>query len=592
MFSKHALPIERTSQLQAWLDEQPLQSPEQAAESYLHLLVQSNKAHIPAKQRLRSLELLRTHLDPLVEKIRLNIVNKPLPLQPSLQSLSNHLLSLHLALVEAYMLVVRDLEGQGGLFDRHPQLKPLHRVVSYLGEVCEILSSLYEDIPQPIWEHLSDVYRAAEKHNLLTIPCTDPTFQQPETQTIEGIYKQIMLFVLARPFSLPQSQIRHLYRFMGHFGRFADIAHKGEDEEFDVFTIDLDGSGRPGIVDGTASGTRSSLLSISPDPMVDEIRSRLEKGGIGFVKKVDPDNCLSEYSLNKIIVAFTDRRHREFSRSPTQGEAVIAIGRRNITSVLDKTSATATTRGKENIQAGNAIYDDRTVETVRITLQAVDQDTGIVIPSALDMGDTPEQSASFWEQVAIGNILSEHDPDSEKLEQLLQTGRQAASATPVDAGEWRIVNHSAGGYRFNWENRKHTPAHVGEIVGIWVKQDGSEDTAETLKKDGQVGIIRWMKHLQGKGLDMGVEVIANQAFSIKLKKSRDLDQREEVCILLPAYPPLNRPATLVTPSHLFSVGDRATATHDQNSIQLKLTRVAEQTGIFTQFEYRQLDDAS
>jgi len=156
------------------------------------------------------------------------------------------------------------------------------------------------------------------------------------------------------------------------------------------------------------------------------------------------------------------------------------------------------------------------------------------------------------------------------------------------AQSWKMVNVSAGGYCLLWDNPEMTRAQVGELLGI--REESDPDTFHW-----RLGVIRWLKYNDKRGLDLGVQMLSPGAVGIAArrdKKGRDRKENYTRGLLLPEIASLQQPATLLLPSPPFKPGDTAIANCHGRDVRVRLTKLVENTGSFAQFQFTSLGEVS
>ncbi len=152
---------------------------------------------------------------------------------------------------------------------------------------------------------------------------------------------------------------------------------------------------------------------------------------------------------------------------------------------------------------------------------------------------------------------------------------------------WKMVNISAGGYCLLWDNLETTRAQVGELLGI--REESDPDTFHW-----RLGVIRWLKFADKRGLDLGVQMLSPGAVAIAGRPDRRGAKNDDFTrgLLLPEIATLQQSATLLLPSPPFKVGDTAIINCHGKNVRVALTRLVENTGSFAQFQFTALGEVS
>ena len=166
---------------------------------------------------------------------------------------------------------------------------------------------------------------------------------------------------------------------------------------------------------------------------------------------------------------------------------------------------------------------------------------------------------------------------------------RAAAGVHIDtshcAQNWKMVNVSAGGYCMLWDNPDTTRAQVGELLGL--REEADPDTFHW-----RLGVIRWLKYEQKRGLELGVQMLSPGAVAIAARpdKGRSRDEDYTRGLLLPEIASIQQRASVLLPCPPFKVGDTAIANCHGKDVRVKLTELVENTGSFAQFQFESLGE--
>jgi hypothetical protein len=169
---------------------------------------------------------------------------------------------------------------------------------------------------------------------------------------------------------------------------------------------------------------------------------------------------------------------------------------------------------------------------------------------------------------------------------------RAAAGIHIDTSHcthnWKMLNVSAGGYCMLWDNPETTRAQVGELLGI--REEGDPDTFHW-----RLGVIRWLKYADKRGLELGVQMLSPGTVAIAARADSNHHGKDEDYtrgLLLPEIASIQQRATLLLPCPPFKVGDTAIANCQGKEVRVKLTELVENTGSFAQFQFESLGDVA
>ncbi|MEJ2528947.1 MAG: hypothetical protein P8Z39_02395 [Gammaproteobacteria bacterium] len=290
------------------------------------------------------------------------------------------------------------------------------------------------------------------------------------------------------------------------------------------------------------------------------IFSEKNEGAI-FTKKMQVTAPL----LRKVINYLTYEPKRGFIRTQLHFELDIAVGISAVHSLI--TSNTI----KNEEMAGEAKQDEGNDK------QANPKDSSFLDSYFLANNDSPQivpldypVDAAIPYPNSIQYTQIEDDDAPAWTTQLLEKEGETFSC--------KTFNESAGGYCINWTGDNPPKIRVGELIGIQSASDRSQFS---------IGIARWLKHMPGIGLQMGMEIISPTSSAIVVHIPGD-DHRgpsTHKCILLPKSTAGNRSQSLVMPVMNIRVGEQVRIDDGNKESTIKLVKLLESTGTFNQFEY-------
>jgi hypothetical protein len=179
------------------------------------------------------------------------------------------------------------------------------------------------------------------------------------------------------------------------------------------------------------------------------------------------------------------------------------------------------------------------------------------------------------------NYRIEGEPEPTSLEMAVA---RAAAGMHIDTSHhtqnWKMVNVSAGGYCLLWDNPETTRAQVGELLGI--REQSDPDTFHW-----RLGIIRWLKFEDKRGLELGVQMLSPGAVAIAARVTRRGVRDDDFVrgLLLPEIASIQQQATMLLPSPPFRAGDNIIVDCQGKHVRVELTKMVENTGSFAQFQF-------
>ncbi|MFW6094573.1 MAG: hypothetical protein ACODAC_11420 [Pseudomonadota bacterium] len=159
----------------------------------------------------------------------------------------------------------------------------------------------------------------------------------------------------------------------------------------------------------------------------------------------------------------------------------------------------------------------------------------------------------------------------------------AAEQGPAPTGlriyDASAVNASPGGYRIDWNDPLPVELQTGELIAL--REPGDEHWC--------LAVVRWIRH-DDHGSTTGLALLAPRATPVAIRGIRKLGGPAAFtpALTLPAIPPLEEPATLLTPHLPFESGQKVQILCDGVRTTAQLTACTLETGSVMRFTYRML----
>ena len=175
--------------------------------------------------------------------------------------------------------------------------------------------------------------------------------------------------------------------------------------------------------------------------------------------------------------------------------------------------------------------------------------------------------------------------------------------TPIDeASGWVVTNVSAQGMRLENTLCRAALVQVGELVSV-TEPDlplRSEAARESSKINALLGVVRWVRAFDDKGIYMGVEFLARSILPVSvirvdlepepdrvLQPAGQAEQHDigvgENALIIACKVRRTVLQTMILPSYLFQSGDRLTARQGGKSRSVQLRKCLQANGLFSQF---------
>lgn len=556
----------RPASVKNWIERLPMANVGETSRQLFEALNDLNHQDIPAQQRFKALELLQQPVRFVTEHMKKHVVGKPLP--PAMKNLKIAHLSREIthALATGYKVLVMEQIAGVGRRDKKLLVTAIHRSVKLLGLVLLKAFQVYEPYPESVWLEIHSLYRYAESNGLNRSKVLDAVATVQHTSTITDIYKQILLLALACPYRLRHDEAEHIYNALEHWARFSDL-NTFEDRPNALFAVNLDADEAPSyLVLRNTSENCGTIRTLDTQRLAEHLHKamgeRREKRSTG----------LRTSTFRHLMLVWGVMPKRRFSRVKDHAQVIVSMGLSSIHYFVSGEVAFNQSPVDEACHAedlaGSLLPGPKIQEAARFGAKNP-RDDNAVLPDV-------------WEM----NYRIEGEAPPTSLETAVARAATGMHINPSHRTQnWKMVNISAGGYCLLWDNMETTRAQVGELLGI--REESDPDTFHW-----RLGVIRWLKFADKRGLELGVQMLSPGAVAIAGKPEQRGVKNDNFTrgLLLPEIATIQQRATLLLPSPPFRVGDTAIISCHGKNVRVELTKLVENTGSFAQFQFTALGE--
>ncbi|MEA2078631.1 MAG: hypothetical protein U9P00_02005 [Pseudomonadota bacterium] len=533
-------------------------------------LIDLNHQDIPAQQRFKTLELLQKPVHYVTENMKKHFIGQSLPLAENKFKIAYLSREITHALATGYKVLVMEQIAGIGRRDKKLLISAIHRSIKLLSLVLLKAYQAYEPYPDSVWLEVHSLYRYAEDNRLHKSKVFNEAVLQRKPSTITDAYKQILLLALACPYRLRHSEAEEIYHTLEEWAHYSELQAVGEAEDA-LFAVNLDSDQPPSyLVLRDRAEIRSSRRLLNTRKLAEQVRKALTEKRESH-SGTNPQQVRTN-NIRRLMLAWGVMPKRRSSRVKDHSQVIAAMGLSSIHYFVSGEVAFG------DASAAPECYSDLGSEAGTPQFQ----DTARF--PARTIGEQEGKLPDVWEM----NYRIEGDDPPSGTE--LAAARAAAGGIQINtnhcARSWKMVNVSAGGYCLLWDNPETTRAQVGELLGI--REESDPDTFHW-----RLGVIRWLKFDEKRGLELGVQMLSPGAVGIAArpeKKTRAKDEDYTRGLLLPEIASIQQRASLLLPSPPFKVGDTALANCHGKDIRVKLRKLVENTGSFAQFQFESLGE--
>ena len=553
-----------------WISTLPMANIGATTRLLYQALIDLNHQDIPAQQRFKTLELLHKPVHYVTENMKKHFIGQAFPLADSNLKIAHLSREITHALATGYKVLVMEQIAGIGRKDKKLLITTMHRSIKLLSLVLLKAYQVYEPYPDCVWLEVHSLYRYAEDNRLHKSKVLDEIAPRRSPCTITDAYKQILLLALACPYRLRHSEVENIYHALEDWAHYSELLPVDETEDV-LFAVNLDSDQPPSyLVLRDRAEIRSTRRLLATRKMAEQIRKSLTKKHESTPES-SPQRVRTN-TLRRLMLAWGMMPKRRSSRVKEHSNVVTAMGLSSI----------------HYFVSGEVAFNDASLSPGCHSDLAIEPDTPRFQDRARFKATTLREQEGKQPDVWEMHYRIEGEEPPSRTEQAV--ARAALGGSGIDTNQcaqnWKMVNVSAGGYCLLWDNPETTRAQVGELLGIREQRD--PDTFHW-----RLGVIRWLKFAEKRGLELGVEMLSPGAVGIAARPDRKNRAKNEDYtrgLLLPEIEAIQQKSTLLLPSPPFKLGDTAIANCHGKEVRVRLTKLVENTGSFAQFHFESLGE--
>jgi hypothetical protein len=515
----------------------------QTAHRLYERLHQINRLQIPVGERREILETLRPPLDLVLRSLERHYANQSLPLKGRSALVARLSRELLVMAVLGYKIIDEDLRSGPSWAralhkGRHAEV--LHRSLDYLGRLLLHNYELYRKQPAGIWREIHGLRERALAAGLDQRPVDDEGADEAVPSTVVDAYKRLLLLALSGPHRLLQGEVTRVFHALGGWAPLCRLCPPSDPSAgAALFAVDPSTDGPPFVrgQNGELSGggwlIDTERLARELDDLLELRRRNAPQPVPGAERPTEAPDALSDELLSRLALAWGLGPARRGDRVAGGGALNAVCGIDGVLGLFADSYAGG---------AGPA---------------ASRQETGV---------DLPEWAASEpSEDIALG-------------------GPAPASWTAARRGSGvrhrcEIVDRGSGGYQLRVMDSCERGGRVGDLMGL------SEDRPGGAAAPWRIGVLRWVKAQSPDDVQMGVEVLADAARPVLVRRIRLAPGGEERLASLLLKGAGGRPDTLLTPAFFGSTGDRLVLVEGDTEVPIAFVQALERTRSFVQFRF-------
>jgi hypothetical protein len=538
----------RPKAVEQWLKDLPIANLGETSRALYEALREVNGLQIKSSARIEFLERVGAQVNYAVQGLSKHYPPREFPLPAKSRKIAELSLTLLREMAGGYHIVIQSALT-GTRTDDKTLALAIYRSLRYSGSLLTEVFGIYEPSPAGLWKVAHGLYLAAEARGIASLPVPDPERAGTKRATVIDAYKQLLLLAAAGPYKMRHNEAADAYALLERLTPYTQLAAPNAPAAADVtFLVEMnsDAPPRPLVKGAEPRGDARALVTAGLQTVLEENEAGAKRSWWRPWRKAqvqsDPE------LLRRIVISLGALPKRQFSRLP--------VGSRNQVHVMIGLNHIGKTLAEHHGMKVNAA-DDPAARFV-----------------SREVGSAEAKTDDVWDLVFPAELLS-------------KSNKPKAAQTPeapvreaADAQHWRLVNMSAGGYCLLSDPGQSARAHVGELIAL-------RELTDSASKSWQLCVIRWMKHVPGEGLQLGVQVLGPTPLPVLVNTGDHDGVNERQALLLPEIIAVEQPPTLILPClQSWAPGRKVKLSALGSDSEIVLGGQLEATSSFVQFAFR------
>lgn len=557
-------------EVEEWISGLPMANIGETSRQVFKTFVEFNRREIPNVSRLKISEQFRRPIGYISDNLKRYYYESAFPLSAKSRRIAVLNRELYMELAIAYKIFIEnELAGTEGKPDFKLLVVAIHRAMSSLLSVLYQSVIVYDPFPAGVWREIHSLYAYAEQ-NEIHEQTVRTGGEVGFDSTVCDLYNQALLFAISSPYRLRQREIEYTYNHLPEWASQLTLGRpdaKGQSDTLFISRLDTDAPPSHIKQQREPVGARCRQLNT-------RLLIRMLKGLFDDLPQeynqtelLTTEELISKHLLRKLIKVLRATPKRQFVRTKLNFELRTVVGISDIHALLNETQ-------KELTEESESSEDDWFIgsKEEKSSFNTPHQNSPGSSDPTLELVDGPTE-----ETIVITGTNPVYYDEKQSMDWTTDADQQETSFFAC-----KTDNESAGGYCVLWHGPNAPKIKNGEIMGF---QSFSE------KHQFGIGISRWLKNIPGQGLQVGMELVSlnSTAVSASFAEPDEFSSGPQRCLLLPEVTRLGQPATLIAPPLPFKVDDLVLIDNRGEQQLIRLTRIQESTGAFSQFQFMRED---
>ena len=567
-------------EVKAWTEQLPVANVGETARQVYKTLASFNRLQIPTLIRAEIIELFREPVRYINTNITKHYINVGFPLSPKARKAALLATELCNEIAISYkILFLEQVLGEERNFNQKLVIVAAQRALQYMKQRMFHNLLVYRDYQKGLWREANYLYAWASQNHVHKIGVKDNSkfmWKRKSVQSIEDVYKDMLLIATTSPYRLTQSHLRRVHDKLPEWDKLAEI---GPVDELDsqsgagIFYLNLWSDEPPQKTISPAQVNDSRYRAIDLNSILAETRREYEEAEWESPAHLDHDHQhLSRSLLRLLIRGWNKSLERQFARNTLQHELYAIVGLSNLLRLLEKNIEEAAAE----VQASKKQEKKATVNSPSHLTWNDSVFSTLAIASPINNlgGDSLFNDSNNLASVLLGTAGdNEHQNMFEKL-----------ARDPNSAFSVLTYNESVEGYCLGWKDSYPMKVRVGDVLGIRSPNNPDEYS---------VAVTRWLKDSDKEDLYLGIQVLASSCSPVTITpgpKASSNRQNQYRCLLISGGGLDNERRGILTNTRAFELNTIMTMVTEFGEHQIKLTKWVESNNNFIHYYFTYVEE--
>ncbi len=560
-----------------WTEQLPVANVGETARQVYKTLTSFNRMQIPTLVRAEVIELFREPVRYINTNITKHYLNVGFPLSPKAQKAALLATELCNEIAISYkILFLEQVLGDEHNFNQKLVIVAAQRALQYMKQRMFHNLLVYCDYQKGLWREAHYLYAWASQNHVHQIGVKDNSkfiWKRQSVQSIEDVYKGMLLIATTSPYRLTQSHLRRVHDKLPEWSKLTEVGSISDldNHSAGIFYLNLWSDEPPKKSISPAQSNDSRFRAFDLNAILSEARCEYEEAEWESPTHLDHDHQhLSRSLLKSLIRGWNKSLERKFARNTLQHELFAIVGLSNLLRLLEKNIEEAAeeqvTKKQEDQGAINTSSRLTWNDSVFSTL-------AIASPVSNQGGDSMFSDSSNLASSLLGTTV---DADPQNMFDKLARDPNAAFSVLT-------YNESVEGYCLGWKESYPMKVRVGDILGIRSPNNPDEYS---------VAVARWLKDTDEKQLYIGIQVLASSCSPVTITpgtKASSNPQNQYRCLLMSGGGIENERRGILTNTRAFELNTIMTMVTEFGEHQIKLTKWVESNNNFIHYYFSYAD---